>query len=47
MKCGSVRKVIANDPLRDDSHSADGSSCLAADDAMTGKLADEQVIRYT
>ncbi|KFY86220.1 hypothetical protein V500_07778 [Pseudogymnoascus sp. VKM F-4518 (FW-2643)] len=46
MKCGSVRKVIVNDPLRDDSHSIEYRLYLAADDAMLKELADEHIIRY-
>lgn len=46
MKCGSVRKVIVNDPLRDDSHAIEYRPYSAADDAMLKELADEQIIRY-
>lgn len=46
MKCGSVRKVIVNDPLRDDSHAIEYRPYSVADDAMLKELADEQIIRY-
>lgn len=46
MMCGSVRKVIVNDPLRDDSHLVENRSYVAADDATLEQLALTRTVGY-